>query len=49
MTGGPHREAPRAPADDAPTTPAAGPEAQGADHRTQGGSGGRARTRIGGS
>jgi 1-acyl-sn-glycerol-3-phosphate acyltransferase len=30
MTGGPHREAPRAPADDAPTTPAAGPEAPGA-------------------
>jgi 1-acyl-sn-glycerol-3-phosphate acyltransferase len=25
MTGGPHREAPRAPADDAPTTPAPGP------------------------
>ena len=30
MTGGPHREAPRAPADDAPTTPAAGPQAPGA-------------------
>ena len=30
MTGGPHREAPRAPADDAPTTPAAGPAAPGA-------------------
>ena len=29
MTGGPHREAPRAPADDTPTTPAAGPEGPG--------------------